>query len=82
MFASISEYCTGDGSVTKEEYSRRFLELNRELRDREREIEEKFWATHGGRPKGKGEVPRHLFAAATAEFIEKWRKLKDEYGNS
>ena len=64
--------------MTKEEYSRRFLELNRELREKEREIEEEFWATHGGHPKGKGEVPRYVFNDITADFLRKWRQLKNE----
>lgn len=46
------------------------------------EIEETFWKTHGGRPRGKGEIPRYLFDEVNAEFLRKWQELKDEYTNS
>lgn len=68
--------------MTKDEYSKHFAEINKELIEKEHEIEKIFWAAHGGRPKGKGDITRHLFDEVNAEFLKKWQKLKDEYVNS
>ncbi len=62
--------------MTKNE---RISQVLKEHLDEEDRIRDEFWASHGGRPKGKCDLPRILFEEANAEFLRKWKELKDEY---
>lgn len=65
--------------MTKDE---RISQILKEYHDEHRRLEEEFWETHGGRPKGKGDVPRYVFTNAISELKRKWKEIEDEYANS
>ena len=68
----------GGGTVTKHE---RRIQILKEYYEREDRIRAEFWESHGGRPKGKGDVPRYIFADAVAELKHKWKEIEDEYSS-
>jgi len=61
--------------------SEQISQILKEYYKREDRIRAKFWESHGGRPKGKGDVPRYIFADAVAELKCKWREIEDEYSS-
>ena len=61
--------------------SERISQALKEYHEKHRRLECEFWESHGGRPKGKGDVPRYIFADAVAELKRKWREIEDEYSS-